>query len=143
MAENWHRIRRQEPDVMEVARRASSIEVIEMNYGEGEARRQGARCLRCNVNTVFDTSICIACNGCVDVCPEDLIRLVGLSKLAADDHWQALAEPFFGIRPSSSAHESGDLDALGAIMMKDETTCIRCAMCASRCPTHCDHDAAF
>ena len=24
----------------------------------------------------------------------------------------------------------------GAVMMKDETTCIRCAMCASRCPTH-------
>jgi ferredoxin len=21
-------------------------------------------------------------------------------------------------------------------MLKDETTCIRCAMCASRCPTH-------
>ena len=21
-------------------------------------------------------------------------------------------------------------------MMKDETTCIRCALCASRCPTH-------
>ena len=21
-------------------------------------------------------------------------------------------------------------------MMKDESTCIRCAMCASRCPTH-------
>jgi ferredoxin len=21
------------------------------------------------------------------------------------------------------------------VMMKDETTCIRCAMCASRCPT--------
>jgi formate dehydrogenase (NADP+) beta subunit len=21
-------------------------------------------------------------------------------------------------------------------MIKDETTCIRCAMCASRCPTH-------
>jgi ferredoxin len=27
------------------------------------------------------------------------------------------------------------LDQLGAVMMKDETTCIRCAMCASRCPT--------
>ncbi len=25
---------------------------------------------------------------------------------------------------------------MGAVMMKDETTCIRCAMCASRCPTH-------
>jgi 5-methylcytosine-specific restriction endonuclease McrA len=28
------------------------------------------------------------------------------------------------------------LDEMGGVMMKDETTCIRCAMCASRCPTH-------
>ncbi len=26
-------------------------------------------------------------------------------------------------------------DELGGIMLKDESTCIRCAMCASRCPT--------
>ena len=25
---------------------------------------------------------------------------------------------------------------MGAVMLKDESTCIRCAMCASRCPTH-------
>ena len=31
---------------------------------------------------------------------------------------------------------AGELDALGGVMLKDETTCIRCAMCASRCPTH-------
>ena len=47
------------------------------DYAEAEARRQASRCLRCNVNTVFDTSKCVACNGCVDVCPENLIRLVG------------------------------------------------------------------
>ena len=29
-----------------------------------------------------------------------------------------------------------ELDQLGAVMLKDETTCIRCALCASRCPTH-------
>ena len=29
-----------------------------------------------------------------------------------------------------------ELDALGGVMLKDETTCIRCALCASRCPTH-------
>jgi formate dehydrogenase (NADP+) beta subunit len=28
------------------------------------------------------------------------------------------------------------MDRLGAVMMKDETTCIRCSLCASRCPTH-------
>jgi ferredoxin len=40
----------------------------------------------------------------------------------------------------SSAISAGtpteELDEMGAVMMKDETTCIRCAMCASRCPTH-------
>jgi ferredoxin len=29
-----------------------------------------------------------------------------------------------------------ELDQLGAVMLKDETTCIRCSLCASRCPTH-------
>ncbi|MBL8228871.1 MAG: 4Fe-4S binding protein [Bryobacterales bacterium] len=29
-----------------------------------------------------------------------------------------------------------ELDRMGGLMMKDESTCIRCAMCASRCPTH-------
>ncbi|MBK8790265.1 MAG: FAD-dependent oxidoreductase [Holophagaceae bacterium] len=33
-------------------------------------------------------------------------------------------------------HASQDKDELGGVMLKDESTCIRCAMCASRCPTH-------
>jgi ferredoxin len=33
------------------------------------------------------------------------------------------------------AYAPEELDQLAAAMMKDETTCIRCAMCASRCPT--------
>ncbi len=37
-------------------------------------------------------------------------------------------------RPSRYPPE--ETGAMGAVMMKDETTCIRCAMCASRCPTH-------
>ena len=28
-----------------------------------------------------------------------------------------------------------ELDALGGVMLKDETACIRCSMCATRCPT--------
>ena len=31
---------------------------------------------------------------------------------------------------------AAELDQMGAIMTKDESTCIRCALCASRCPTH-------
>lgn len=133
MAERWNVIARDNPPVVESDRRSAAIEIVERSYPEAEARRQASRCLRCNVNTVFDTSICVACNGCVDVCPESLIRLVGLSKLIEDPQWMAKAVEEFGEIGQLAPEE---LDQLGAVMMKDETTCIRCAMCASRCPTH-------
>ena len=113
MADNWNVLRRENPPSLGSERRAASLEIVEEDYSEAEARRQASRCLRCNVNTIFDTSICVACNGCVDVCPENLIRLVPVSEI-------------FGV----------ETEETGAAMIKDETTCIRCALCASRCPTH-------
>ncbi len=81
--------------------------------------------------------MCVACNGCVDVCPENLIRLVGLSRLVAENGWSKAAAEFLGVSSeeimSATAEE---LDALGGVMLKDETSCIRCSLCASRCPTH-------
>lgn len=112
MADGWNTIPRGNPPVVEGEHRAASLEIIERPYAEADARRQASRCLRCNVNTVFDTAICVACNGCVDVCPESLIRLVKATDVFLD------------------------ADADAGVMLKDETTCIRCALCASRCPTH-------
>jgi NAD-dependent dihydropyrimidine dehydrogenase PreA subunit len=68
----------------------------------------------------------------VDVCPEDLIRLTGLSTLIEDAAWMDQAVEMFG---DLSQYAPEELDQLGAAMTKDETTCIRCALCASRCPT--------
>ncbi len=133
MTERWNVIRRENPPALEAPRRSGSLEIVEEDYGESEARRQAARCLRCNVNTIFDTVKCVACNGCVDVCPENLIRLVGLSRLIEDPAWVEKANAEFG---DLSGYSAEQLDEMGAVMMKDETTCIRCAMCASRCPTH-------
>jgi NADPH-dependent glutamate synthase beta subunit-like oxidoreductase len=118
MEDGWNIIPRQNPPAVESERRAQSLEIVEENYAEAAARRQAARCLRCNVNTVFETERCVACNGCVDVCPERLINLVPVG------------------RASWPAELQDSLDGAGAVMLKDETTCIRCAMCASRCPTH-------
>jgi ferredoxin len=132
MADGWNVIPRENPPVLESDLRASTLEIVEAPFGEMEARRQASRCLRCNVNTVFDTSKCVACNGCVDVCPENLIRLVGLSKLIESPDWMARAVEAFG---DLSPYSSEQLDGMAGAMMKDETTCIRCAMCASRCPT--------
>ncbi len=114
MAERWNVLERENPQSVESDRRAASMEIVEIDYDEETARRQASRCLRCNVNTVFETERCVACNGCVDVCPENLIRLVAVKDLIGD-------------------YEGEDA---GAALIKDETTCIRCAMCASRCPTH-------
>ena len=114
MVDGWNVIEREAPPVLEVERRAASLEIVEERYSEAEARRQGSRCLRCNINTVFETEKCVACNGCVDVCPENLIALVPASWL--------------------DGYDDPELEG-AAVMLKDETTCIRCSLCASRCPT--------
>ena len=132
MADGWNIIQRQNPPALQSELRAATLEIVEAPFGEVDARQQASRCLRCNVNTVFDTSKCVACNGCVDVCPESLIRLVGLSKLIEDAQWMERAVAEFG---DISAYRPDELDQMAGAMMKDETTCIRCGMCASRCPT--------
>ena len=132
MADGWNVIERQNPPALECELRASSLELVEAPFGEPDARRQASRCLRCNVNTIFDTAKCVACNGCVDVCPESLIRLVGLSKLIDNPAWMERAVEEFGDLGQFTPEE---LDQMAGAMMKDETACIRCALCASRCPT--------
>jgi len=110
--------------------------LVEENYPEAEARRQAERCLRCDVQTYFEGEKCVACNGCVDVCPDDCLHLVGLSQVAQDPRLLVLAEAQLGITaPQLQAFEPFELDALGGVMLKDETACIRCSLCASRCPT--------
>ncbi|MBI1752924.1 MAG: FAD-dependent oxidoreductase [Acidobacteria bacterium] len=137
MAEGWHREERCNAPVLESEARAASVDIVELSYPEAMARRQGSRCLRCNVNTVFETDHCIACNGCVDVCPENLIKLVGISTLSDYDAHERLVQA--GAEISLAEYQAlgaQDKDELGGVMLKDESTCIRCAMCASRCPTH-------
>lgn len=137
MFEGWDELRRKLPPALDSTLRASSNEIVEINYPAAEARKQAARCLRCNINTVFDTSICIACNGCVDVCPENLIKLVGLDQVRSDPYLMRLASDSAGIAADDLAgYSREELADLGGIMLKDESTCIRCAMCASRCPTN-------
>ncbi len=111
--------------------------IVEENYPEAEARQQAERCLRCDVQTYFEGEKCIACNGCVDVCPDDCLHLVGLSQVVSDPRLLTLAEAQLGIDPEKLKDFLPlELDALGGVMLKDETACIRCSMCATRCPTH-------
>lgn len=97
---------------------------VEIGYGEREAICDSGRCLDCGVNTIFDGEKCILCGGCADVCPELCLRLVSLSSLDGGDDLDALIGNDCG---------DDDIQQVSAII-KDETKCIRCALCAQRCP---------
>jgi formate dehydrogenase beta subunit len=137
MREGWETLRRDHPPVAAAAARASSLQIVEDAFPEDAARAQAARCLRCNVNTVFDTDICVACTGCVDVCPENLIRLTGLAELCRTSEGRKWVASALAVTTAElDTYSKAQLDSLGGVMLKDETTCIRCGLCAARCPSH-------
>lgn len=103
-------------------RLADPRRLVETGYTEVEALAEAGRCLDCGVNTIFDGEKCILCGGCVDVCPTLCLKLVGLDQLAPSSELGALRD----------AYEAED--GWSAIL-KDEDRCIRCALCAERCPT--------
>jgi formate dehydrogenase beta subunit len=119
--DHYDRIPRQTVPSLPVARRTGFREVEEA-YSEAEARAEGSRCLWCNVETVFDSERCILCSGCVEICPEACLALVPASRLRGTPELATLGE----------ALEAGP--SAGAIV-KDEERCIRCGLCAERCPT--------
>ncbi|MEI6290782.1 MAG: FAD-dependent oxidoreductase, partial [Chloroflexota bacterium] len=121
MPENWVKELREKIPGVPVDRR-TGLSVVELGYSEEQAAKQGLRCLECSVNTVFDGSKCILCNGCVDVCPWNCLKIVALDQLEGDESVQKLVD---------SARASGS----AAAMLKDDTACTRCALCAERCPT--------
>jgi formate dehydrogenase beta subunit len=119
--DRYDRIGRQAIPTVPVQRRTGFREVEEA-YSDAEARREGARCLWCNVETVFDSERCILCAGCVDICPEACLILVPVPRLTGGP----------GLDRVRSALGAGE-DA--AVILKDEERCIRCGLCAERCPT--------
>jgi len=97
--------------------------LVETGYTEVQAAGEAGRCLDCGVNTIFDGEKCILCGGCVDVCPTLCLKLVALDQLAPSPEIDTLL--------AENGAGSGD-----SAILKDEDRCIRCALCAQRCPTH-------
>ncbi len=92
--------------------RRIGVPEIELGYTEELARLEAARCLQCFLNIHLDVDLCILCGGCVDICPENCIRITPMEEIE-------------GPRPAHPA----------SALIIQEDRCIRCALCVERCPT--------
>jgi formate dehydrogenase (NADP+) beta subunit len=100
---------------------------FERGYDREQAMREASRCLDCGVTPVFDGNRCVLCGGCADVCPTECLKLISLDGLDFDTD---VSELF-----ARSIGSDADLGENSAIL-KDEDRCIRCALCAMRCPVN-------
>ncbi|WP_456617945.1 FAD-dependent oxidoreductase [Bradyrhizobium sp. P5_C12] len=103
---------------------------VELGYDVKLALGEAHRCLNCDVQTVFSTSLCIECDACVDICPMDCITFTENGEEA--DLRQRLKAP--SPHPDQDLYVSSDLKT-GRVMVKDEDVCLHCGLCAERCPT--------
>jgi ferredoxin len=103
---------------------------VELGYDVKLALGEAHRCLNCDVQTVFATSLCIECDACVDICPMDCITFTQNGDEA--DLRQRLKAP--SPRTDQALYVSSDLKT-GRVMIKDEDVCLHCGLCAERCPT--------
>jgi formate dehydrogenase (NADP+) beta subunit len=121
--------------------RRTGVTEVEVGYDAQSAMEEAQRCLHCWVNTVFegvpeDGSMCILCGGCVDVCPENCLSLVSLGRIQFEPETvQQIREnqELFGVELDEVAADELGI-VTGSAMLKDETRCIRCGLCAARCP---------
>jgi len=132
---DYEGVPRQRPPSLPITRRVGIAE-IEHCFTERAARAEASRCLHCWVNTVFheDPGLgteCILCGGCADVCPEDCITFLPVSELEAGPDLREDLRAEHGDEAAALFSESG---GTGTALIKDETLCIRCGLCAERCP---------
>jgi NADPH-dependent glutamate synthase beta subunit-like oxidoreductase len=142
MAAHYDEYSRLNVPVLPIDRRTGVAEV-ETGYTEAQARSEASRCLRCWINTIFEGTEatgteCILCGGCVDVCPENCLSLVPLKNFAFTEEDKERLRKEQELRSFDLQHVAPEeLNQLeGSVMVKDETICIRCGLCAERCPAH-------
>lgn len=122
----YESIRRVEIPSIEPEERLQHPEnVVEIGYTKEAAMREASRCLDCGVTPIFDGTRCVLCGGCADVCPTECLKLVALADLEFEGNASPLIDRAIG--------PDADLTENSAIL-KDEDRCIRCALCAMRCP---------
>jgi NADPH-dependent glutamate synthase beta subunit-like oxidoreductase len=121
MSESYERIERRIS--LTPLERRSGITEVETCMSAAEAQDQAKRCLFCHIHPIYDGERCILCARCADICPEDCIQFVGIESLEIAD------------AAAITADQSASGEGTRTAFLYDEEKCIRCGLCAIRCPT--------
>jgi formate dehydrogenase (NADP+) beta subunit len=125
--------KRQKMQHEELLKRFSEIDIeVELGFTAEQAATEVARCLNCDVQTHFTSSLCIECDACVDVCPTNCLTIT-TNSTPMDELRTRLSAPALNLM--QDVYVSDLLPQTKRIMVKDEDVCLHCGLCAERCPT--------
>ncbi len=104
---------------------------VELGFDIKIAFKEAQRCLNCDVQTVFNTSRCIECDACMDVCPTACISFVN------NEEDESILRGTLKVPALNMTQDLYVSDILPTkrVMIKDEDVCLHCGLCAERCPT--------
>lgn len=103
---------------------------VELGFDVQTAFKEAQRCLNCDVQTVFNTSSCIECDACMDICPTSCITFTNNGE--EEDLRTRLSAPALNLTQDLYV---SDVLKTGRVMVKDEDVCLHCGLCSERCPT--------
>jgi formate dehydrogenase beta subunit len=103
---------------------------VELGFDQKLGYAETQRCLNCDVQTVFTTSLCIECDACVDICPVDCITFTPNApepelRLQLNAPSENVTQDLYVSSPLKTER----------VLVKDEDVCLHCGLCAERCPT--------
>jgi ferredoxin len=104
---------------------------VELGFTVEQIEKEVQRCLNCDVQTVFETKLCIECDACIDICPVDCLTITQNGEEA--ELRTRLKAPAKNV--TQALYVSPPLKHTARVMVKDEDLCVHCGLCAERCPT--------
>jgi NADPH-dependent glutamate synthase beta subunit-like oxidoreductase len=104
---------------------------VELGFTIEQIEKEVQRCLNCDVQTVFETKLCIECDACIDICPVDCLTITANGEEA--ELRTRLKAPAKNV--TQALYVSTPLKHTARVMVKDEDLCVHCGLCAERCPT--------
>ena len=123
---------RRQMNHVELTKRFAELDVeVELGFTPEQIATEVERCLNCDIQTVFEPSLCEECDACIDICPVECLSITQ----DADETDLRASLSASEVIDGQDLYVSDALPLTKRVMIKDENVCLHCGLCAERCPT--------